>query len=155
MSLAEMGDLEATMWRRHANPKSGWTRVPTGAVIVYGVYTRDLRLLVAALVWAAVNPFLFPPPADDDAWMTRAVRAERWWIYEEGNATVGLDYPNLVNAVGALGFLSALYVAWRRRPTGAALGAVASVCLKLWWLRVLVERYDAAGGAGGAGQGSD
>ena len=88
------------MWRRHANPRSGWTRVPTGAVLVYAVYRRDVRLLVASLVWTAINPFLFSPPETEDAWMTRAVRAERWWIYEEGNATVGPDYPNMVNAVG-------------------------------------------------------
>jgi hypothetical protein len=143
MSHPEMRDLEATMWRRHANPKSGWTRLPTGAALVYAVYSRDVRLLFAALAWAAVNPFLFPPPETEDAWMTRAVRAEQWWLYEEGNATVGVDYPNVANAVGALGFLSALYAAWRRRPAGAALGALVSVCLKLWWLRVLVRRYDA------------
>lgn len=135
--------VEETMWRRHANPRSGWSRVPTGPVIVAAVYRRDWRLLAAALAWTAVNPFLFAPPESEDAWMTRAVLAERWWIDDQENRTVGPGYPNVCNTVGALGFCYALYAAWRRQPTGAALGTVASVALKLWWLRVLVQRYDA------------
>ncbi|MDZ5812741.1 DUF6653 family protein [Halorubrum sp. AD140] len=134
--------FEDWFWARHSNPLSGWTRVPSGAAIVYAVYRRDPRLLGAALAWTALNPFLFAPPDTEDAWMTRAVLAERWWIGEEGNRTVGLDYPNACNAAGALGFVYALYAAWRRSPTGATLGVAASVGLKLWWLRVLVDRYD-------------
>ncbi|WP_254839254.1 DUF6653 family protein [Natronomonas marina] len=143
MNVPAADEIEETLWRRHANPKSGWSRVPTGPVLVYAVYRRNVRLLAAALVWTVVNPFLFSPPAHEDAWMTRAVLAERWWIHEEGNHTVGFGYPNVCNAAGALGFFAALYAAWRRRPAGAALGTVASVGLKLWWLAVLVERYDA------------
>jgi hypothetical protein len=134
--------VEDRFWRRHSNPKSGWTRVPSGAVIVYAVYRRNWRLLGAALVWTAINPLLFSPPESEDAWMTRAVLAERWWIREETGRTVGLAYPNVCNTAGALGFGYALYAAWRRSPKGATVGVVASVGLKLWWLRVLVNYYD-------------
>lgn len=134
--------LEDRFWRRHSNPKSGWTRVPSGAVITYAIYRRNWRLLGAALVWAAINPFLFSPPPTDDAWMTRAVLAERWWVREQTNRTIGLGYPNICNTAGALGFLYALYAAWRQSPTGAALGIVTSISLKLWWLRVLVTHYE-------------
>ena len=74
--------------------------------------------------------------------MTRAVLAERWWVREESNRTVGLTYPNVCNTAGALGFVYALYAAWRESPTGATLGVLASVGLKLWWLQVLVNHYD-------------
>jgi hypothetical protein len=134
--------FEDKFWARHSNPKSGLTRVPTGAVIVYAVYRRNWRLLGVALVWTAVNPFLFSPPETEDAWMTRAVLAERWWVSEETNRTVGLGYPNVCNTAGALGFVYALYAAWQQSPKGATLGVVASVSLKLWWLRVLVTHYD-------------
>ncbi|WP_049985261.1 DUF6653 family protein [Halobellus rufus] len=142
MSLRERA--EAILWNRHSNPKSGWSRVPTGPVLVYALYRRNWRLLIAALGWTILNPVLFSPPESDDAWMTRAVLAERWWIREEGRRTVGLDYPNVCNAAGALGFCYALYAAYRQRPVGAAVGTVASLGLKFWWLRVLVRRYDAA-----------
>ncbi len=142
MSGNVIEQFESVMWRRHANPKSGWSRVPTGAVLAYAVYRRDWRLLAAALAWTALNPFLFSPPESEEAWMTRAVLAERWWITEQRNATVGFGYPNLLNTCGAAGFCYALYAAWRQRPAGTALGVALSVGLKLWWLRVLVDRYD-------------
>lgn len=133
--------FEEQFWARHSNPKSGWSRVPIGAVIVYALYRRDWRSLAAAVCWVVLNPILFSPPDSEDAWMTRAVRAERWWL-ETGNSTVGLTYPNICNTAGAVGFLGALVAAWRRQPAAAAIGTVASVGLKLWWLRVLVSRYD-------------
>ena len=131
---------EDRFWARHSNPKSGWTRVPSGAVIVYALYDRNWWLFGAALVWIASNPFLFSPPETEDAWMTRAVLAERWWTNEKGNRTVGPGYPNICNTAGALGFIYAVYAAWRQSPTGATLGIVASVGLKLWWLRGLVKQ---------------
>jgi hypothetical protein len=42
--------LDATGWTRHANPWSGYTRIP-----------------VAVCLWAAVNPRAYPPPADLDS----------------------------------------------------------------------------------------
>ena len=133
---------EDTFWSRHANPKSGWSRVPTGPVLMYAVYRRNWRLLLAGLAWAALNPFLFPPPESEDAWMTRAVLAERWWVREKHNSTVGLGYPNVCNTAGALAFCYALYAAVRRRPVGTTLATATAVALKFWWLRVLVRRYD-------------
>jgi len=135
--------IEAMLWERHANPKSGWSRVPTGAVLVYAVYRRDWRLLLAGLLWTAINPVLFAPPETHDAWMTRAVLAERWWVREEGNGTVGRSYPNVCNTAGGLAFGYALLAAWRRRPAGAAVGTALGSALKLWWIGVLVRRYDA------------
>ncbi|WP_232701241.1 DUF6653 family protein [Halobacterium wangiae] len=137
-------DVEEVLWSRHANPRSGWTRLPTGAVLVYAVYRRDWRLLLAALLWAAVNPFLFPPPETDDALMTRAVLAERWWVREEDNGTVGVTYPNVCNTGSALAFVWALVAAWRRRPGQTALATVLASGLKLWWVGVLVRRFDAS-----------
>lgn len=134
--------LEERFWARHSNPKSGWSRVPTGPVIAYAVYRREWRLLCAALLWAVINPFLFPPPATGDAWMTRAVLAERWWIREKGNRTLGVRSPNVYNAGSAVAAAYTLYAAWRRRPVGATLGTVLTVGLKLQWLRLLVRRYD-------------
>jgi hypothetical protein len=122
---------------------SGWSRVPTGPVLVYALYRRDWRLLSLGLLWAAVNPVVFSPPESRDAWMTRAVLAERWWIRQRGNRTVGPGYPNVLNLGGALAFLCALAAAWRRRPAGTGVATVLAVGLKLLWLRAIVLRYDA------------
>lgn len=143
---AQLSDsVQDWFWACHSNPKSGWSRVPTGAVIVYAVYQRDWRLLAAALLWTVINPILFAPPETEDAWMTRAVLAERWWLAERDSGTMGLAYPNICNTGGALASLWALYAAWRRRPISAAVAALAMSGLKLWWLREIVQRYDARG----------
>lgn len=133
---------EALFWARHANAKSGWSRVPTGPVLVYAVYRRNWRLLAGALLWTVINPFLFSPPETDEAWMTRAVLAERWWIREEGNRTLGFTSPNVYNAGSAVATICALAAAWRRRPAATALGTALMVGLKLRWLWGLVRRYD-------------
>ncbi|WP_367175492.1 DUF6653 family protein [Haloarcula rubripromontorii] len=138
--------VQDRFWARHSNPKSGWSRVPTGAVIVYAVYQRDWRLLAGAFLWTLLNPVLFAPPETEDAWMTRAVLAERWWLTEESNGTMGTEYPNVCNTAGALASVTALYAAWRRRPVSAAVATVAMAGLKLWWLCELVQEYDAREG---------
>lgn len=137
-------DLEEVFWSRHANPKSGWTRVPTGPLLIYAIYRRDWRLFLAGMVWAAINPLLFGPPETDDAWMTRGVLAERWWVRDERNGTIGLSYPNVCNTISGLAFLYAFVAAWRRRPAGTALATVVASGLKLWWIGVLVRRFDSA-----------
>ena len=134
-------ELRDRFWRRHANPRSGWSRIPTGAVLAYALYRRNWRLLAAALIWTSLNPVLFSPPDTTEAWMTRAVLAERWWI-ADGNPTVGLSYPNICNLVASIGFCGAILAAWRQRPAGVAVGTAVSVGLKLWWLRELVIAYD-------------
>jgi len=136
------GRLEELLWTRHANPKSRWSRVPTGPLRVYAVYRRDWRLLAAALLWAAISPFVFSPPESQDAWMTRGVLAERWWVREEGNGTLGTSYPNVCNSLGAVASLSALVAAWLRRPVETAVATVLASGLKLWWVGVLVRRDD-------------
>jgi len=147
---AQLSDsVQDWFWARHSNPKNGWSRVPTGAVIVYAVYQRRWRLLTAALLWTVINPVLFAPPDDEDAWMTRAVLAERWWLTERDNGTMGLSYPNICNTGGALASLFALYAAWHRRPVSAAVATLAMGGLKFCWLCEIVQRYDARGGVTG------
>jgi hypothetical protein len=59
------------------------------------VYRRDRRLLIGVLLWTAVDPMPFVPPGPHEAWMTRAVLAERWWLREEDGRTVGLTSSKL------------------------------------------------------------
>ena len=109
--VALSDQFEDTFWAQCSSAKSGWTRVPVGAVIVYAICRRNWRLFGIALAWTVLNPFLFSPPETEGAWMTRAVLAERWWVREENNRTVGIGYPNICNTAGSLGFVYALYAA--------------------------------------------
>jgi hypothetical protein len=125
-------------WERHANPKSGWSRVATLPVLVHAVYARRPRLLVAAVGFALVNPVLFSKPDDADAWMTKVVLAERHWR-ESGD---DLGALHLLNAGNALATLYAIYAALRRDAGGATVGTSLAMTLKFAFVATLVHRYE-------------
>lgn len=129
--------LPEWVWRRHANPWSGWSRVATTPVLVYALYRRDWRLVGATLCWLVGNPAAFPPPKTADAWMTRGVLAEREWL-KQGNGTIGISWPNVLNLVsGAM----TLYVGWatlRRRPIHAVVATALLMGSKLYWISEII-----------------
>lgn len=125
------------VWRRHANPWSGWTRAATTPVLVYALYHRKWRLLATLAVWLVVNPAAFPAPETTDAWMTRGVLAERAWL-DEGNGTVGLSWPNVLNLLNTP---ATAYLGWatlKRRPVHAVVATVLVMGLKLLWIREII-----------------
>ncbi|MGM0605164.1 MAG: DUF6653 family protein [Halobacteriota archaeon] len=140
----DVAELEATFWERHSNPKSGWSRVALGFVLIAAIYRRDLRLLVATLLALALNPIAFAPPqAGQDSWMTRAVRAEQWWITGE-RGSFGTGWPNVLNTVNVPVFAYAVYAAYTRRPLRAAVSYGLAIALKFGWIEAIARRYDAA-----------
>lgn len=134
--------FEEKFWERHSNPKSGWSRVLVIPVLLYAVYQRNWRLAAAAIVFTVVNPFLFSPPKDDRAWMTRIVRAEQWWTDKQGESVLGLSYPNVLNLLNIPATGYAFVSAYRKKPIQAVIGGVASISLKFWYVGALVRRYD-------------
>ncbi|MFB6171754.1 MAG: DUF6653 family protein [Haloarculaceae archaeon] len=128
-------------WARHSNPWSGWSRLLLTPGLLYAVYRRNWRFLALVVAFAVVNPVLFPPPDDRDAWMTRVVLAERWWT-ETGHGTLGSSYPNVCNSLNLPVFAYALLAAWRRQPARAALAGTLSTALKLWFVAALVRRHE-------------
>jgi len=136
--------LEDAFWERHSNPKSGWSRTLLTPLFVLACYRRDRRLFLAAVVGAVLNPVAFPPPEPDTkSWMTRGVRAERWWLAEE-RGTFGLGWPNLLNTLNLPAFAYALYAAYARQPRRAAVALGVSMLLKFGWIEAIARRYDEA-----------
>ncbi|WP_436923218.1 DUF6653 family protein [Halosimplex amylolyticum] len=127
-----------TFWERHANPWSGWSRTLTLPALTYAVYHRRWRLGVAAILFAAVNPLLFPKPDDADAWMTKVVLAERRWR-ETGDSLGALQWLNVGNAFATV---YAFYAAYRRDAGGATVGTSLSMTLKFAFVAALVRRYE-------------
>lgn len=129
------------VWKRHANPWSGWSRAATTPVIVYALYHRDWRLVAASLVWLLVNPAAFSAPETTDAWMTRGVLAEREWL-ETGHGSVGTSWPKVLNL---LNVPVTLYVGWatfRRRPVHTVVATALLMGLKLLWIHELIDLTD-------------
>ncbi|WP_276279806.1 DUF6653 family protein [Halorussus caseinilyticus] len=130
---------DADFWERHANPASGWSRVPTGPLLVYAVYTRNWRLLAATVAFVAVNPVLFAEPDSvaDESWMTKGVRGEQLWVQgaDAGRA-------NLLNVLNVPVFCYALYSAVRRRPARTAALTALAMILKLAFVGRMVKLYE-------------
>lgn len=134
-SRETLGDF---FWKRHANPKSGWSRTVVLPLLVYAVGERRWRLVVATLVFAVVNPVLFAPPENTEAWMTKVVLAERYWRTHD--ADVGsLNVLNLVNVPVTL---YALVAAYRRDTGGATVATSLSMTLKFAFVAGLVRRFE-------------
>jgi hypothetical protein len=134
--------LKDTFWARHANPWSAGTRFLTMPTLLYAIYTRDRRLFAATVAFVVVNPILFPPPARTDSWLSRIVLAEREWL-GQGEGTMGLDYPNVLNLLNAPATLLALWAAWRRKPIAMVVAGAVAMALKIWWVDAIARRTEA------------
>ena len=140
--MPSLGSLEETGRQRHANPKSGWSRVVVLPTLVYAVSQQNRGLAISAVVCAIVNPLLFSSPDDDSAWMSRVVRAERWWTQD--HRLVGLSAPNDLNAGSILITSYAFLAAVRKQPWRTAVAGALSMGRKFWCVAALVRRYDTA-----------
>ncbi|MFC4550294.1 MULTISPECIES: DUF6653 family protein [Halorussus] len=132
-------------WDRHANPASGWSRVPTGPLLVYALYRRNWALLGATVAFVLVNPVLFPareadasgPDGAEEGWMTKGVRGEQLWLR---GADAGL--ANWLNVLNVPVFAYALYAAVRRKPRAAAAATAAAMALKLAFVGRMARLYE-------------
>ncbi|WP_123621517.1 DUF6653 family protein [Halorubrum sp. CSM-61] len=137
--------FEETFWKRHSNPKSGWSRTILLPAILYAIYHRNWKVAIAAVIFTVSNPLLFDPPEDNDAWMTRVVLAERWWK-DEGRGFVGLSYPNVLTVANIPITIYAIVAAYRKKPVQSACAGGVSMLLKFWYVAELVREYEAESG---------
>ena len=131
--------LDRYFWARHANPKSGWSRVASMPLLMACLYRRNWRGVALTLGFVVVNPFLFSPPEDDSAWMTRVVSGERLWTQQEHGR---LSYPEVLNLCNGVAAAYAVYAALEQRPAETALATALSMALKFWFVAELVHLYD-------------
>lgn len=130
--------FQDAVWRRHANPRSGWSRVVVLPVLLYGVYARRPRIVAAAIGFTVVNPVLFSPPENADAWMTRVVLGERmYYRHKEGTQPV-----DLLNYANGPVFAYALYSAYRRRPVRTACFTALSMLTKFLFVGYVARYYE-------------
>ncbi|WP_254274006.1 DUF6653 family protein [Haloarcula marina] len=132
--------LDRFFWARHANPKSGWSRVASLPLLMTCLYYRNWRGVAVTLAFVLLNPFLFSPPEDDSAWMTKVVYGERLWTQQDHDR---FGYPAVLNYGNGAAAAYAVYAALRRRPAEMALATALSMALKLWFVAEMVHLYEA------------
>jgi hypothetical protein len=129
-------ELKSMVFARHSNPWSAWTRWLSTPLMLVPLWTR--RWSHAALVgaWMAANPVIFPRPADEHAWSSRAVLGEELWITERPR-----DTAMAVNAAATLAGVTALIAARRHRAAPAAGATAVVMALLLVYWRLMARYY--------------
>jgi len=131
-----------SVWARHSNPKSGWSRLLSLPVAVIALYYRKWWVLILTALFVLVNPVLFSEPEEElDDWMYKVVRAEERWT-EDGNQIIGLGYPQILNTVSGPAMLYGLYCAYRQRPISMVVFTLASQGLNQWCMKEIIEHYE-------------
>lgn len=69
--MINLSKLSDTMWRRHANPMSIWTRLLSTPLTFLPFRNHSVKQGLGVAAWFAINPWLFPEPKDKNAWGAR------------------------------------------------------------------------------------
>lgn len=118
-----------TMWRRHANPWSVWTRLLSTPLIYLPLWNRSWKQGLAVATWFATNPFLFPEPCNSRTWAARAIRGDRRWTKE-----LPLDAALAIQVAAASTALGGLYAAYKHRLWLTAASAITVFICNVWFL---------------------
>ena len=149
--IAAAFGLDDKGWARHANPWSGWSRILTGmSLIIVAVWSRvwigwwSLVPIVLVMLWIWANPRLFPPPADDHAWISRGVFGEKLWAERVPDAVA--RYPawraKATNGVAFVGALVLVYGLIRLDAAATIIGASLGYIGKMVFIGDMVRLYD-------------
>lgn len=147
-SEALMG-MSDGVWMRHANRWSVWTRFTTLPLLILAIWSRDwigwwaLIPVAGALFWIWWNPRAFPPARRTDTWSAQGVFGERVFLNRKvvpipaHHERAGL----ILAALSAPGVVVLVYGLVMLHPWATALGAVAGVLPKVWFVDRMVWLY--------------
>lgn len=129
--------VRSTVFARHSNPWSAWSRWATAPLVLVPVWKRSWPHAAVVSAWFAVNPVLFPKPADQRAWATKAVLGEELWLADHPR-----DAGLAVDAAATGAMMIALFGAWHRRPVPAAVATGAQMLLLLVYWELMARYYE-------------
>lgn len=111
--------VRRTLFDRHSNPWSAWTRWASTPLVLVPVWTRRWRDAALVSGWLLVNPVIFPKPTTNENWATRAILGEELWITQRPK-----DAARALSALTSTAAVCAI-VAARRHNLRLALAATA------------------------------
>lgn len=151
MKLAErLMTMDERVWRRHANPASGWSRVVTVLPLLsLAVWSRvwlcwgAVPLVLLALFWVWWNPRAFGEPERLDAWISKGVMGER--IYLEHHSEIAPHHVKVARNLAwasAPGLLLWAYGLWALWWEAVVFGGLLGVLPKLWFIDRMVWIFE-------------
>jgi len=141
--------MDEESWARHANPWSVWTRAAILPLLVLAIWSRFwigwwvLAPVATLMVFAMVNPRLFPPPRNPDNWASRATFGER--VYLNRKAVPVPDHhrraATILTLVTAIGVAVLAYGLIRGEATATVAGLIIAEGGKIWFVDRMVWLY--------------
>jgi hypothetical protein len=136
-STGTVARLRHAMFVRHSNPWSAWTRWASTPLVLVPVWTRRRRDATLVAGWLAVNPVLFPKPAHDRAWATRAMLGEERWILDRPR-----DASMVISAVTGAVSVGALVAARRHHLRTVVIATGVQMALTLVYWQLMARSFD-------------
>ncbi|TLP79436.1 DUF6653 family protein [Nesterenkonia sphaerica] len=140
--MKDWQEVVRTVFARHSNPWSMWTRWASTPLVLVPVWRRSGRDAALVGLWMALNPVVFGKPADDRAWSTRAALGEEQWLADRPR-----DTAMVVNVAATASLLAAVIAAHQRRALPAAAAVTLEMGLLMVYWELMVRYYDRKGGA--------
>jgi hypothetical protein len=149
-SSEKLMGMSDAVWQRHANPISGWSRVPVLPLLALGIWSRvwlgwwSLLPIAAVFVWIWLNPRIFPVPESTDNWMSKGVLGERVWL-NRSKVPIPVHHArmatilNILAGVGLVPFVIGLV---QLNVWATVAGTAVMMIGKLWFLDRMVWLFD-------------
>jgi hypothetical protein len=149
-SISKIFGLNDHTWMKHANPWSVGTRFTVLPLAILAVWSRvwigDWWYLTLSLsiVWAFVNPHLFPKPKSTRNWASRCVLGERVYIKRDKIALPAhhkTPVLQIANSTAAIGLVISIYGVVILSLPYAIIGIFMTIIGKCWFLDRMVWIY--------------
>ena len=146
---ASMMKMDESVWARHANPWSGWSRVSILPLLSVAIWSRvwlgwgALVPTVLVLLWTLINPRLFPVPQSTENWMSRGVIGEQLWL-DRAKLHLPDHHLRMARLLGTATFIGTLILVYGLIILDlrfALAGLATTMLLKLWFIDRMVWLY--------------
>lgn len=135
--MSRFRDLKRWVFARHSNPWSAWTRWASTPLVYVPVWTRRWSHAGVVAAWMALNPVVFPAPADERSWATRAMLGEEIWIEHRPH-----DAAMAVNVAAIFAGVTALAAARKHRLGLASAATATQMALLLVYWQQMARYHD-------------
>jgi hypothetical protein len=144
--VARLFAMDDATWLRHANPWSGISRLTALPLLILALWSRlwigwwAVIPVALALIWAWLNPRIFPAPGSLDHWMSKGVMGERVWLNRDAIPVPEYQrmVPNVLSAVAAIGMIFVFWGVLFFDPWPVLFGTMMGYLGKLWFVDRMV-----------------
>jgi hypothetical protein len=144
-----MQNMSETIWKRHANPWSVWTRFAAIPAFMLSVWSRvwigwwSLVPTFLVIVWLYLNVLVFPPIEQPRSWVSKGIYGEKLWL--SMRSELPQHYELVQRRLIVLGLLGMGTIGWglyRLHFWASLLGAVVLILAQLWRLDRFSTLYE-------------